>query len=242
MRPSLWLIIPAFRRYDITRISLPQLRWACDELGRRHAIDATAVVIADDRNLDIAHEHGFARLEKPNQPLGKKWNDGYEFACKNGADYVVPCGTDDWLDPDYLAQLPGARTVRASRESTTVREDGKKLAAIRVDYDGGDGIRIIPTDMLKGCNYRPADDAKERAIDTSIWMTLNRTQRGYEFVYARDPLNIVQFQSRAPQLNTYSMLVKRFEHAEHDNPWEILAGRYPQRFVDAARELYQART
>lgn len=234
-------MIPAYRRYDVTRVSFPGLRWALDQLSQHYAIDGHAVVIGDDENLEIAEAHGFHMLRAPNQPLGRKWNNGYEYACDNGADYVVPCGTDDWLDPAYLAQLPGERDVRASRRSTTIREDGRELAYITVGYHGGDGIRIIPTSLLAGCGNRPANDRKERAIDTSVWMTLNRTAPGYEFVYNRDPLAIVQFQSYTPQLNSYRALVDSFAGERHEDVWGILASRYPRPLVDAAKMLYRGR-
>jgi hypothetical protein len=238
--PSLWLIIPAHGRYDVSRVAFPQLAWALDALHERHGIAGHAVVVAADGNLDLAAEHGFTALRAANSPLGKKWNDGYEYACRNGADYVAPCGTDDWIDPDYLAQLPEANQIRASRESAVVNEDGTRLATIRIGYDGGDGIRIIPAGLLKACGYRPADDRKERAIDTSVWMTLKRTEQ-FSFVYSSDPLNIVEFKSPAVQLNSYGALVRGFPHAEQPDPWGVLRGRFPGVFVDAAEAMYANR-
>ena len=238
--PSLWLIIPAFERYDVTSIAFPQLRWALDSLFQRHGIDGQAVVVADDDNLDIANSYGFATLERLNGPLGRKWNDGYEFAASCGADYLVPCGTDDWIDPDYLAQLPEANQIRASRESSVVNEDGTRLATIRIGYEGGDGIRIIPVGLLEACGYRPAQDHKRRAIDTSVWMTLNQTER-YSFVYADDPLSIVEFKSSTNQLNTYDSCAGGFPSVVHDDPWAVLGGRYPGVFVRAAQAMYAER-
>lgn len=237
--PSLWLIIPAYQRYDVSAVTFPQLAWAGNELILKHDISARVVVVANDENLDIARMYGFVTLERLNGPLGRKWNDGYEYACRNGADYVAPCGTDDWLDPDYLAQLPDTNQVRASRESSVVNEDGTRLATIRIGYPGGDGIRIIPTTLLKACGYRPAADHKRRAIDTSVWMTLNQTER-YEFVYSADPLSIVEFKSSENQLNSYGELARGFESVEHE-PWGLLRGRYPGVFVDAAEAMYAGR-
>lgn len=239
---SLWLIIPAHGRYDVTTVSFPQLRWALDDLNARrdHSIEGHAVVVADDDNLDIARANGFDTLERPNGALGRKWNDGYEHACRNGADYVAPCGTDDWLDPDYLAQLPEANQVRASRASSVVNETGTRLATITIGYEGGDGIRIIPAALLKACGYRPAQDHKRRAIDTSVWMTLNQTER-YSFVYSVDPLAIVEFKSPANQLNSYDALVCGFPCVEHVDPWAVLRERYPAEFIDAAEAMYRSR-
>lgn len=236
---SLWLIIPAWRRYDVTRVSFPQLQDCLETLAIVHGIDANAVVVGDDDNLDLADQYGFDTVRQVNQPLARKWNDGYEYAANQGADFFVPCGTDDWLDPGYLAQLPADTEIRASRWATSIREDGRRLLQFNVDYEGGDGIRIIPRKLLEPCRFRPAEEHRERAIDTSVWRTLQRTTRGFRFVYSVDPLNIVQFQSVAPQLNQYQALKNRFAHRELDNPWEILRGRYPDDLVAWAERRYQ---
>lgn len=239
---NLWLVIPAFRRYDVTAIAFPQLAWTLNLLTHGYDIEAHAVVIADDENADIARQWGFDVLDRPNQPLGRKWNDGYEYACTIGeADYVVPCGTDDWIDPDYLAMLPEPGQVRCPRRSTTVREDGQQLAHITVGYEGGDGIRILPASLLESSRYRPADDDRDRAIDTSVWRTLKAHHRGVEFVYSDDPLHVVQFQSHSPQLNTYRALTSGFAHTVSDDPWGVLRSRFPGVFVDAAEAMYEGR-
>ena len=239
--PSLWLIIPAWGRYEVTQIAFPQLADCCDTLTAVHGIDAHAVVIGNDENLAYARQHGFDTIEQTNQPLARKWNDGYQHAAEHGADFFVPCGTDDWLDPAYLAQLPEGRQIRATRWATSIREDGRKLLQFFVDYEGGDGIRIIPRVLLEGCRFRPADDYRERAIDTSVWRTMKRTAPGFSFVYSTAPLNVVQFQSVEPQLNAYQALKTRFRHEELDAPFDVLRSRYPAEFVSAAEEMYRAR-
>lgn len=240
--PSLWLIIPAYRRYDVTRASFPQLRWSLDQLKTRHGIDGHAVVVADDHNLVYATGNGFDTLEAANEPLGRKWNDGYQYAAEHGADYLVPCGTDDWIDPDYLALLPGPNDIRASRWATAVSEDGRELIHFNVNYTGGDGIRILPRRLLEPCRFRPAEEDRARAIDTSVFRTVTRTCRGFRFVYAiDDPLSIVQFQSHGLQLNPYAALKKRFPHQAHTDVWERLGARYEARFVAAAQRMYAAR-
>src|SRR6187551_1252597 len=122
---SLWFIVPAYGRFDIARVCLKQLRRSCDAITRG-GIRADAVVVADDENLDIAHENGFHGYEQANEPLGRKWNDGYELACREGqADYVVPFGSDDWIDPAAILELPlpGPREIRCFRRTAVVSED-----------------------------------------------------------------------------------------------------------------------
>src|SRR5687767_4792022 len=100
--PSLWFVVPAFGRVELARICLRQLRRTCDAL-QAEGVEATAVVIADDENLDAARELGFGTIERDNRAVSRKFNDGIQLALDPAynprpGDYVVPCGSDDWVD------------------------------------------------------------------------------------------------------------------------------------------------
>src|SRR3990172_2234833 len=87
---------PAYQRANVSRIVFAQRRRACDALiAAGH--EATAFIVADDENLDLADEFGFQRVEHPNNYLGAKWNAGYRAA--RDFDYVMPLGSDSLLDP-----------------------------------------------------------------------------------------------------------------------------------------------
>ena len=74
---SLWFVVPAHGRYELTRICLEQLARTCDALP----YDATAVVVADDANLHTAQALGFATVRRENRFLAAKFNDGIQLAC-----------------------------------------------------------------------------------------------------------------------------------------------------------------
>ena len=166
MRPSLWFVMPAHGRAALTRICLTQLRHTCDQLAV-FGVDASAVVIADDENLDAAACLGFWGYEQDNAFLGRKFNDGYELAARQGVDYVVPLGSDDWIHPDLIAgaDLPKGR-IRCARRLVMVDEGGDWYMRLRIAYDGGIGMRIIPTELMQPLGYRPCGEDRKRAIDT----------------------------------------------------------------------------
>lgn len=231
---SLWFIVPAYGRVELTRVCLRQLRRTCDQLDD-HAIDANAVIVANDENLDTARELGFATYEQENHPLGRKWNDGYDVAGRYGdADFFVPLGSDDWVDAGFLAaDLPLDDEVRCSRLSSVVSEDGRHLARLRIPYDIGDGVRIIPRALLKPLHFRPAVEHQPRAIDTSIMERMQRTTRALRLVYHdTDALQIVDFKSRE-QLNSYERCLV-YSDGQVTDPWETLTDRYP---AEAIREM-----
>ena len=235
--------MPAFRRFELTRVCLTQLRRTCAELADRD-IAATAVVIADDQNLDVADLLGFATVRRENAPLGRKFNDGIEFACRHlGADFVVPFGTDNWVDPELIAELPEPGTIAAHRLCTLVHESGEKAGTLHVGYEGGDGIRTWPRDLLEPLRFRPAAEDRGRAIDTSIRERMKVNGLKPPFVYHDlHPWQIVSFQSEDVQLNDYRSLRHLYGSGpEIPEPWEALAEHYPAEAIDEVREVFAHR-
>lgn len=243
---SLWFIVPAHGRVEVAAVCLRQLRRTCDTLTE-NGILASAVVIADDDNLGVARDLGFATVERENRPLGRKWNDGYELAGAAGVDYVVPFGSDDWIDPRAIlaAPLPGPREVRCFLRSAVVREDGRRLARLHVLYgsgDGlqGDGVRIIPTSLLEPCGFRPAEEDRDRAIDTSVWRTLARLGAPPRYTYFDlHPLQVIDWKSGGGwQLNSYADCLRFCEGPELHDPFVAVAEFYPDESVEEMRALY----
>ena len=238
-------VVPAHGRFDLSAVCLRQLARTCAELAD-HGIRATAVVVADDENLDVAADLGFATVGQENEPFGRKWNDGIEYACRYlGADYVVPFGTDNWISTDLVvAQLPPPGRIGIHTLCTLVHESGDRMGAIEVSYPGGDGIRTIPAALLAPLGYRPAEDDRPRAIDTSIWQQMTRALGAapkFHHVDLRE-MQVVSFQSADEQLNGYRELRARFPRgAERADVWDELGRHYWNDAVDEVREVYERR-
>lgn len=240
---SLWFVVPAHGRFDLARVCLRQLARTCDTLTDL-GVRATAVVVADDGNLETSYECGFATVQRDNAPLGRKWNDGYELACRAGADYVIPLGSDDWIDAAFVAApLPRDGEVRCSRLSAIVREDGQRLQTLRIAYDGGDGVRVFPTSLLEPVGFRPAEDDRSRAIDTSVFRRLSTAHGGRPRLVYHDlhPLQIVDFKSPNGQLNEYADSRVHADGPEDSDPWATLAEHYPLESVQEMMALHERR-
>lgn len=242
-KPQLWFVVPAYQRVELTRLCLAQLKRSCVELAVDHAIDAHAVVVADDENLETARELGHWAVEQENQPLGRKFNDGIELACQQGADYIVPFGTDNWIDPRILTELPEGRVAITRTQAALVNNDGTRLGKIRVTYAGGDGIRTFPARLFEPCAYRPAADYAQRAIDTSIIERLRRFTgwtKQFQIADVHDK-QIVSFQSPDIQLNGYDDLMRAFGVEELPDPWHELGQVYDELAVETMRRHYERR-
>lgn len=239
MSPCLFFVVPARGRFDKTRACLRQLARTCEELGEI-GLAATAVVVADDDNLDAAKEAGFWGVRQRNYPLGRKWNDGYQCALEAGADFVVPLGSDDWVDPILFTDLPEPHEIRCSRLSSVVSEDGNRISPLKVWYDGGDGVRVLPRSLLERLNGRPAEEHRDRAIDTSILRNLQRLHGGNLpplRYFDASPWQIVDWKTTGDQLNTYEACVAYRNEAERDT-WETLKDRYPAVALEEMRTVY----
>ncbi|HKN43221.1 MAG TPA: glycosyltransferase [Propionibacteriaceae bacterium] len=240
---KLAFIVPAYRRYDLTRACLRQLVRTCTALGNE-GIRATAVVVADDANLETAEDLGFGTVRQVNQPLGRKWNDGIEYATRYlGCDYVVPFGTDNWIDPELVKWLPPADAIMAHREVCIVHESGERMVTLNVGYEGGDGIRCLPTELLEVLDFRPCDEDKQRATDTSMRDRLkSRTGKALSFIYLDlHPMQIVSFQSADQQLNDYEDLKQSFGALEYKRPFERLARVYSAQALQEVRDVFERR-
>jgi len=243
---SLWFIVPAHGRLELARICLRQLRRTCDVLTD-NGVEATAAVIADDENLDTARDLGFAWVRRDNRFLSRKFNDGIQLAMdrahnRRPADYVVPCGSDDWVDWRLFTDLPVGRTMVGFQHMSFVREDGRELTTRFLNYDGGSGIRIYPRVVMQSVGYRPADEDRRRGCDTSILVNLTRAGALRSVVHRTvDPLQIVDWKSRSDQVTSYAEIHGRHRAGLSADPFEALAGRFPDEALDEMQHHYARR-
>jgi len=241
--------MPANGRFDLTRICLEQLRRTCDTLTVR-GIRASAVVVTDDANLETAADLGFATIRRDNQFLARKYNDGLQLACDpelnpSPVDFAVPIGSDDWIDDRILHRLPDHDAIRCFRHVAFVNETGQELSETRLAYEGGVGIRVYPAQVLEACGYRPADEDRKRACDTSI---LYNTRRHYRLKHQKDfrvtygdlhARQIVDWKSPGEQMNTYRQISSMHRSVQHGTPFDLLKGLYPDQALEAMREHYR---
>lgn len=244
--PALWFVVPAAGRVELARICLRQLRRTCDELVE-YGVDASAVVIADDENLGTARDLGFAWVRRDNRFVSRKFNDGIQLACDrhvNGrpVDFVVPCGSDDWVHPALFTDLPDSRTMVAFQRMSFVREDGSELTVRHLNNEGGCGIRIYPRQMMRRVGWRPADEDRRRGCDTSILVNLKRAGAIRHIDHRHiDPLHIVDWKSPGEQLNTYDQIHARHRSEHQADPFEALSGRFPSDALEEMQSHYANR-
>lgn len=242
---SLWFCVPVHGRMELARICLRQLRRTCDSLIAE-GIEATAVVIGDDENLNTARELGFGVVKADNKFVSMKYNHGIQLACdpelnSRPADFVVPCGSDDWVDYKLFLDLPPQDTVVGFQRLSFVREDGREMVQRFVNVKGGCGIRIYPRNVLAMLGYRPADEDRKRACDTSIITNLWKGAKFNVVHRETDFKQIVDWKSPANQLNPYESLTFHKVFEKPQDPFEALRDLYPAEALAEMKAHYSSR-
>jgi hypothetical protein len=226
---SLYFVTPAWKRYELTAVCLEQRQRVMDYLAS-YGIDARCVVVADDENLDIARSLGFDTVEQNNEWLGRKFNDGIEYAVTHGAEWIVPIGSDSWIDPAYFLPLPAPSYILTSALYAVV-EPGR-IGYLKVGDRNPAGPHVIHRDRLP-ITLRPARDDINRHIDSSTLKGLQDVQFESRGLH---PLQYIGFRQE-PLITPYVRLMKAWGVRESTDPWGELAKYYPANLIERARAV-----
>jgi hypothetical protein len=241
-------IVPVHGRLPLARICLRQLRRTCDALYE-DGVNASAVIVSDHDTLEELDVAGlkFGWVIRDNDYTSAKFNDGIQLATDprynpNPADYVVPCGSDDWLDHRLFTEpLPPPNEIFGFQHMSFVREDGQEICSPRIGYAGGSGIRIIPRQLLEPLGYRPADEDRRRGCDTSILANIRQANPGLEVRHWHlHTRQIVDWKTPGIQLNSYKEVTAIHGADSPADPFEELAPFYPAEALEEMRSYYES--
>jgi hypothetical protein len=232
---SLWFVTPAYRRFNLSAVCFDQRAGVIEAL-RQAGVEAHQVVIGDDANLDIARRFGFATVERDNQWLDTKFNDGMQYAGEHGAEWIVPIGSDSWIDPAYFLPLPDPSETRTSPIYCAVEQE--RMAELWVGRGSGAGPYMFHRSLLEPSGFRPAGDGqRNRGIDgatiTGIGVPINwRQQNLHQFQY-------IGFRG-TPHITPYAKLLRWVINERGKSTWPQIAARYGQDLVERVREALAA--
>lgn len=237
---SLLFVVPAWQRFELSEICFRQLRQTCDALCAA-GLRAEAVVIADDENLDLASAQGFRLLERDNEFLSRRFNDGYELALEEDFAWVHARGSDMWEDPEcFLALLSlGAdeclvgRNLAAFMPASTWPFTGTR----RVDLDLGIpfGSATYPVSALRVCGGRPMREDLPRSCDAATRRALAPHARpAFHSLHSLERINF----SSAVHVTDWQQLASMGHVSTGPAVWDDLP--YPPDLVAAVREFYES--
>lgn len=253
--------MPVHGRAGITRLCLEQKAHLLGELAAL-GVEAHILVVGDDENVATARELGFQVLERSNV-LGRKLNDGFEFACREGcADYVSFVGSDDWMLAEFMADLPAHNKVRSASVQAFVSPQGDELLVRRAKGSMGGAPWIIPTTLLERSEYRPILPDREHKMSGMDFLVARglmsrhfspgrvigrqamAEKREMLTLFDRSPtddLRMVDFKGSGEQITSWSLVLPKQRISlirSEPDPWAALATRYPLPLVERMQRLY----
>jgi hypothetical protein len=246
---NIWMVVPCWKRPEITEIVFQEFRWVKKKADKHLSLNIVAV--GDECNLKIARKHGFHAIESPNDFLGRKFNDGYEYAYNNGADYVIPVGSDSWIHPDVfiktgirLGDNYNPNTILYSTKHAMISEDGSQLGLIKKPPVNNEynkcALLFYPRDLAKSSNFRPCNERQKKSCDRSTLENIIKRNKEVLFLYNKDfnPVQYLAFKSREVQIWEYEEYKDQF-NKRIINPWEYLQEFYPKELLDYGRSYYE---
>jgi hypothetical protein len=166
---------PVYKRHDLTRACMKQ-RLACIEALPFRAVN---IMVGDEPEHEaIAAETGSIFVHHGNNEpaLGAKFNAGYAAAREAGATHVMAIGSDSWIAPQALADLPYCTDwVTSLTALSAFKEDGTERFDLSIRYAAGFGVAMIyPIGAL---GPEPCDPAKPKGCDGSARATSTSSGR-----------------------------------------------------------------
>jgi glycosyltransferase involved in cell wall biosynthesis len=241
---SVCIVSPAWGRFAVTRLVLAQRQRLCGELASR-GIDARTLIVADDENLEIAAEYGCQTIQAPNLPLGKKCNTGLHHAARQGADYIVWVGSDDWIHPDVfepLLDLPsgGPAVIFAGTRVALVDLRTGVLQRVASPSKFGAIPWLIDSRLFTTRTIAPIKPELRRGLDGALIRGLRHARVDFEWSF-HDPhdFRCVDFKSDL-NITPYKVLAKHLGIGEPEQAWEALAGWFDADLIDQARSIFAA--
>ena len=225
----LYFITPCWGRVTLTAICLEQRQRAIEILAN-HGVEARCVVIADDENLATAIRLGFETIRQDNEWLGRRFNDGFQHARDHGAEWMVPIGSDSWIDPWYFLPLPDPAYTRTSALYAVVKP--RRIGYLKVGAKNPAGPHVIHRDRLPESG-RPAKDELTRYIDSSTIKGLRDVRWDSRDLH---PLQYIGFRQE-PMITPYQRLMDAWGVHQSNDPWGALATCYPRDLVERARAI-----
>ena len=170
--------IPVFGRLPLIRLTISRLK--------RQRV--TPIILGHENEAnDIAKEFDCEFISIDNDPLGNKWNTGFQASKNYNADAVIFMGSSDWCSDGYLERCKehskdfgmigqlGCHFVDVSDQLRLVHWKGYK-DPVRQNEPIGIG-RFLNREFLDRINWTPFDPRLNSGLDWSMWLKAVKTNQ-----------------------------------------------------------------
>lgn len=168
---------------------LPLLKYTIKRLLEKNGVDQVVCVADTIEEFNVIKENGAHVVEHDNQPLGKKWNAGFEYAQTLNPDAILFVGSSDWISDDWVPQLaPFMKEYDligvAGFTMMDIGLKNGKTDLIRMCHWEGYGPgnredepigigRMVSARILNKIGWRPFDDNRNNSMDFMMFNKVN---------------------------------------------------------------------
>lgn len=159
---------------------LPLLKYTVERLYKKNGVFKVICIGSDPEEKALCEEMGAIFIEHLNEPLGRKWNAGFQAAKEFDPDFCLFVGSSDWVSDNWL---PVLTSKMASENLDLVGKPDFYLLDIGTElrfchwpgYKGARaqepiGIgRVLSRNLLKKVDYTPMDPALHKSLDWSMY-------------------------------------------------------------------------
>lgn len=170
--------IPVCGRFPLIRMTISRLK--------RQSI--TPIVLGHEKEAeDIAKEFDCEFISIDNDPLGNKWNKGFQASKNYNADAVIFMGSSDWCSDGYIERCKentkdygmigqvGCHFADVSDQIRLVHWKGYK-DSLRHNEPIGIG-RFLNREFMDVMNWNPFNPTINSGLDWSMWIKAMRTNQ-----------------------------------------------------------------
>lgn len=185
---KLGLVIPAWRRPDVTRLCLAQKLSLAEALTSR-GVGLEVVVVADDENVEIASEFDFEAIYLDNR-LGAKINAGFSMLADMDCTHIAFAGSDSWTHQDVV-DLDERITCGSTMCHVDLYGQRVRLQSVQRDFATP---WIFPREILEEREFVPLDDDLMRGVERALVDSLALRDRRWRSIDP-DPLCRVEIKT-----------------------------------------------
>jgi hypothetical protein len=158
----------------------PLLRYTIRRLYEKNNV-AKVICVGDIEDKEICEQERAEFITHENNPLGKKWNAGFEAARKHNPDVVLFVGSSDWVSDNWLSFIEpfimDAKVDLIGKPDFYLLDIAHKYRFCHwLGYGAGKrekepiGIgRVLSKNILDKMNWKPIADNLNNSIDFSMF-------------------------------------------------------------------------
>lgn len=181
--------IPVFGRHELVKLTASRLQLQ----------GITPVLIGHEpETKEIAKNLNIEFCLASNNPLGHKWNVGFQAAKFYDPDAVIFMGSSDWCSQEYIdivkqnlnfsmIGMLGCHFIDVADQIRLVHWDGYK-DKLRMNEPIGIG-RVLSRELIKKMNWIPFENVLNSGLDWSMYQKVLRLREKIA-VIPNDPMNV----------------------------------------------------